>query len=32
MSTIHQLETARRGKYAALLNLELWDYIDQVNA
>ncbi|BCG95160.1 alpha/beta hydrolase [Mesorhizobium sp. 131-2-1] len=32
MSTIHQLETARRGKYAALLDPELWDYIDQVNA
>ncbi|TIW38211.1 MAG: esterase, partial [Mesorhizobium sp.] len=28
----NQLEAARWGKYATLLDPELWDYIDQVNA
>ncbi|TIW70244.1 MAG: alpha/beta hydrolase, partial [Mesorhizobium sp.] len=28
----NQIEPARRGKYATLLDPELWDYIDQVNA
>ncbi|TIT26438.1 MAG: esterase, partial [Mesorhizobium sp.] len=28
----NQIEATRRGKYATLLDPELWDYIDQVNA
>ena len=31
MGTVHKLKTARRGKYATLLDPALWDYIDQVN-